>query len=51
MTQSVSAVVTEDQFQLATYKKMPIVAERGESVWIYTSDGVKYLDVKSFKTL
>jgi acetylornithine aminotransferase/acetylornithine/N-succinyldiaminopimelate aminotransferase len=38
-------VATEDRFQLATYKKMPIVAERGESVWLYTSDGEKYLDL------
>ncbi len=36
---------SEDQFQLATYKKMPIAAERGEGVWIYTSDGDKYLDL------
>ena len=36
---------SEEQFQLATYKKMPIVAERGEGVWIYTSDGDKYLDL------
>jgi len=35
----------EDQFQLATYKKMPIVAERGDGVWIYTSEGEKYLDL------
>src|SRR5438094_7233077 len=35
----------EDQYQLATYKKMQIVAERGEGVWIYTSDGEKYLDL------
>ena len=46
MTQSVSSVVTnEDQFQLATYKKMPIAAERGDGVWLYTSDGEKYLDL------
>jgi acetylornithine aminotransferase/acetylornithine/N-succinyldiaminopimelate aminotransferase len=38
-------VASEDQFQLATYKKMPIVAERGEGVWIYTTDGEKYLDL------
>lgn len=38
-------MTNEDQFQLATYKKMPIAAERGESVWIYTSDGDKYLDL------
>src|SRR5437870_11512211 len=35
----------EEQFQLATYQKMPVVAERGEGVWIYTSDGERYLDL------
>jgi acetylornithine/N-succinyldiaminopimelate aminotransferase len=38
-------VALEERYQLATYKKMPIVAERGEGVWIYTSDGQKYLDL------
>ena len=35
----------EDQFQLATYKKMSITAEHGEGVWIYTSEGENYLDL------
>jgi acetylornithine/N-succinyldiaminopimelate aminotransferase len=35
----------EDQNQLATYKKMPIAAERGDGVWIYSSDGEKFLDL------
>ena len=35
----------EEQFQLATYKKIPIVAARGEGGWIYTSDGDRYLDL------
>lgn len=35
----------EEQYQLATYKKMPIVAERGEGVWIYASNGDRYLDL------
>src|SRR5213594_556929 len=35
----------EEQYQIATYKKMPVVAERGEGVWIYTSDGMRYLDL------
>lgn len=35
----------EDRYQLATYKKMPIVAERGEGCWIYTNDGERYLDL------
>jgi acetylornithine/N-succinyldiaminopimelate aminotransferase len=35
----------EEQYQLATYKKMPVVAERGEGVWIYSSDGERYLDL------
>ena len=38
-------ITNEDQFQLATYKKMPIAAERGEGVWIYTTEGDKYLDL------
>ena len=36
---------SEERYQLATYKKMPIVAERGEGAWIYSSDGEKYLDL------
>src|SRR6202171_586964 len=35
----------EERFQLATYKKMPVVAERGDGVWIYTSNGDRYLDL------
>jgi acetylornithine/N-succinyldiaminopimelate aminotransferase len=41
--QTVSEV--EERYQLATYKKMPVVAERGEGVWIYASDGERYLDL------
>ena len=36
---------SEDRFQLATYKKMPLVAERGEGVWLYSSEGHRYLDL------
>ena len=36
---------SEERYQLATYKKMPIVAERGAGVWLYSSDGEKYLDL------
>jgi acetylornithine/succinyldiaminopimelate/putrescine aminotransferase len=36
---------SEERFELATYKKMPVVAERGEGVWIYASDGERYLDL------
>ena len=45
MTQFEDIAASEEQFQLATYKKMPIAAERGEGVWIYTSGGDKYLDL------
>jgi len=38
-------IALEERYQLATYKKMQIVAERGEGVWMYTSDGEKYLDL------
>jgi acetylornithine/succinyldiaminopimelate/putrescine aminotransferase len=35
----------EDEFQIATYKKMGVAVERGEASWIWTSDGEKYLDL------
>lgn len=35
----------EERYQLATYKKMPVVADRGEGVWIYANDGQRYLDL------
>jgi acetylornithine/succinyldiaminopimelate/putrescine aminotransferase len=38
-------VSLEERYQLATYKKMPVVAERGEGCWIFTSDGERYLDL------
>src|SRR6266436_4180978 len=38
-------IALEERYQLATYKKMPIVAERGEGVWIYASNGDRYLDL------
>jgi acetylornithine/N-succinyldiaminopimelate aminotransferase len=38
-------ILLEEQYQLATYKKMPVVAERGEGVWIYSSNGERFLDL------
>jgi acetylornithine/succinyldiaminopimelate/putrescine aminotransferase len=38
-------VASEDRFQLATYKKMAVAAERGLGVWLYGSDGERYLDL------
>lgn len=35
----------EDEFQLATYKKMNIAVERGHGSWVWTSGGEKYLDL------
>ena len=35
----------EDRFQLATYKKMPLAAERGRGAWLYASNGERYLDL------
>ena len=40
-----SVFESEDQFQLATYKKMLIAAERGDGVWLYSSEGARYLDL------
>jgi acetylornithine aminotransferase/acetylornithine/N-succinyldiaminopimelate aminotransferase len=45
LAQLTEVSASEEKFQLATYKKMPIVAERGEGVWLYASDGQKYLDL------
>ena len=45
-TASLNQTATRElKFQLATYKKMPIAAERGEGAWLYTSDGQRYLDL------
>ena len=35
----------EDEFQLATYKKMDIAVTRGSGALVWTSDGEKYLDL------
>src|SRR5438067_5912216 len=45
ITSSEEITALEERYQLATYKKMPIVAERGEGVWIYASNGDRYLDL------
>src|SRR5260370_3847376 len=45
ITSSEETVALEERYQLATYKKMPVVAERGEGVWIYASNGDRYLDL------
>ena len=44
-TEFTDIAASEEQFQIGTYKKMPVAAERGDGVWIYTSDGDKYLDL------
>ncbi|HVG21672.1 MAG TPA: aminotransferase class III-fold pyridoxal phosphate-dependent enzyme, partial [Blastocatellia bacterium] len=36
---------TEELYQAATYKKFPFAIERGEDVWVYTSEGDRYLDL------
>ncbi len=38
-------IALEEKSQLGTYKKMPIVAERGEGVWLFASNGERYLDL------
>src|SRR5436190_2142355 len=36
---------SEDSYQVETYAKMGISVERGSGVWIWTSEGDKYLDL------
>src|SRR5262244_1185837 len=40
-----AVIEIEEQYQVATYKKFPFVVERGEDVWVYTTDGDRYLDL------
>ncbi len=35
----------EDDYQIATYKKMGIALDRGEGAWVWTSEGERYLDL------
>src|SRR5205809_7677735 len=43
--QSEKLIDLEEQYQVATYKKFPFVIERGQDVWVYTSEGERYLDL------
>jgi len=40
-----SVIDIEEHYQVATYKKFPFVIERGEDVWVFTTDGERYLDL------
>ena len=44
-TKSESIIEVEEKYQVATYKKFPFSIDRGEDVWVYTSDGERYLDL------
>jgi acetylornithine/N-succinyldiaminopimelate aminotransferase len=35
----------EDRYQLNTYAKLPLAIERGEGVWVYDTEGRKFLDL------
>jgi acetylornithine/N-succinyldiaminopimelate aminotransferase len=35
----------EERYQVATYKKFPFVIERAKDVWVYTTEGDRYLDL------
>src|SRR5919206_348173 len=45
MTSFADTKEREDRFQLATYKKFPLAAERGAGVWVETGEGERYLDL------
>ena len=38
-----------EQSLLHTYNRYPIVLERGEGVYLYDTEGKKYLDFRAFK--
>ena len=43
--QGESIIDVEEHYQVATYKKFPFVVERGDDVWVTTSNGDRYLDL------
>src|ERR671916_3372623 len=45
MTTFADTTEREELFQLATYKKFPLAAERGAGVWVETGEGERYLDL------
>jgi len=45
MTTFAEISAREDEFQLATYKKMKLAAARGQGAWIETSEGERFLDL------
>jgi acetylornithine/succinyldiaminopimelate/putrescine aminotransferase len=45
MTRFEEIAAREEQYQLATYRKMPVAAARGAGVWVETSEGERYLDL------
>ena len=42
---STGVEASEERFQLATYKKMPLVAARGTGAWLFDAEGERYLDL------
>ena len=45
MTSFEQTAAREDEFQLATYKKMKLAAARGRGAWVETSEGERFLDL------
>jgi len=43
--ESKEIIEIEDEYQVASYKKFPLALVRGQDVWVYTSDGERYLDL------
>jgi acetylornithine/N-succinyldiaminopimelate aminotransferase len=35
----------EEEYQIGTYRKLPIAVERGEGVYVYDTEGKRYLDL------
>lgn len=40
-----TVIAWEQQYVLGVYKRPPVVFERGEGVWLYDTEGNKYLDL------
>ena len=46
-TDSAAAIALEDRWCAHNYQPLPVVISRGQGVWLWDSDGRRYLDMMS----
>ena len=43
-TQQIDWMEMDKKYHMGTFRRVPVVFERGEGVWLYDVNGKKYLD-------